>query len=50
MDWQTPVSLVIVAAAFGWLIWRSIKKRRKGGCGGSCGCAPPVEKGPKRPS
>ena len=35
---QTIAALAIAAAALGWLIWRSLAKSGKPGCGGGCGC------------
>jgi len=35
---QTIAALVVVAAAAAGLVWRSVAKRGKPGCGG--GCAP----------
>jgi FeoB-associated Cys-rich membrane protein len=39
MDWQQAAALAIVAAAFLWLLRRTLSTRRGGGCGscGSCG-------------
>jgi FeoB-associated Cys-rich membrane protein len=32
---------LLVAAALGWFVWRSVRRRARGkGCGGDCGCAP----------
>jgi hypothetical protein len=41
MPWQLTATLVLVAAAAGFLSWRLLRSLRpgKGGCGGSCGCA-----------
>ena len=36
-SFQTVAALAIVAFAAGWLLWRSLAKR-KAGCGGDCGC------------
>jgi len=36
---QTFAALAIVAAAAVCLVVRAIRKRRKPGCGGDCGCA-----------
>jgi len=36
---QTLLALVAVLAAAGWLLRRSIRKRKQPGCGGDCGCA-----------
>lgn len=43
-DWQTPLALLTVACAAGWLLARAIHKRRRAatGCGSSdegCGCS-----------
>jgi len=35
---QTYLALGVVALAAAGLIWRSLAKRRSGGCGGDCGC------------
>jgi hypothetical protein len=35
---QTIAALVVVAVAMTWLVLRSVAKRKKGGCGGDCGC------------
>jgi len=34
---QTAAALAIVAGAIAGLVWRSISKRRKGGCASGCG-------------
>jgi len=36
---QSYLALVIVGVAMIWLVWRSVAKRKKPGCGGDCGCA-----------
>jgi hypothetical protein len=44
-DWQTPLALLVVALAAGWLVLRAVRQRRRaaaGACGSSeegCGCA-----------
>lgn len=42
-DWQTPLALLTVALAAGWLVVRALRKRRRArtGCGSDgegCGC------------
>ena len=40
MDWQLPLTLLVIASAGGYLAWRgwrSWRARRKG-CGGGCSC------------
>jgi hypothetical protein len=38
MSFQTIAALAIVALAVTGLIWRSVAKSAKPGCGGGCGC------------
>jgi ABC-type nickel/cobalt efflux system permease component RcnA len=41
-SWQTIASLLIVAFAAGWLVWRALTKRHESGCGGeACGAISP---------
>ncbi len=35
---QVIVGLTI-AAAIGWLVWRSLRRKSGKACGGGCGCA-----------
>jgi hypothetical protein len=35
---QSIVALVVVALAAGWLVYRSLMKKKNSGCGGGCGC------------
>jgi hypothetical protein len=35
---QTIIALAIAAAAAAWLTVRALSRRRRGGCGGDCGC------------
>jgi len=37
-SFQTVAALAIAALALVWLIWRSVAKSSKPGCGGGCGC------------
>ena len=37
-SFQTIAALAIVALTVAWLIWRSVAKNSKPGCGGGCGC------------
>ena len=37
-SFQTIAALAIVAVAVAWLLWRTLSKRNKPGCGGGCGC------------
>jgi hypothetical protein len=37
-EFQSIAALVVVALAATWLIFRTVSKRRKPGCGGDCGC------------
>ena len=45
---QTVAALLIVAGAVGGLIWRSVAKRGKPGCGGGCGPTDQFKKHLKR--
>ena len=36
---QTVLALVLVALAAGWLVRRSLAKRKNPGCSSDCGCA-----------
>jgi hypothetical protein len=40
MDWQQAAALAIVAAAFLWLLRRTLLARRGDGCGTCGSCAP----------
>ena len=35
---QSILALAIVALAVVWLVRRSIRKKKSGGCAGDCGC------------
>jgi hypothetical protein len=37
-NWQTPVALLIVAAALFFVIRGAVKKRKTPGCAGGCAC------------
>jgi len=39
-NWQTWAALSIVAITGGVFVWRALTKKKSGGCGGGCGCAP----------
>ena len=45
---QTIAALLIVAVAASGLIWRSVAKRKKPGCGGGCGPTDQFKKSLKR--
>ncbi len=44
MNWQSNIALVVVALTAVIFIVSAVKKRRKPGCGGGCGCVKVSEK------
>lgn len=41
-DLQSKLALAIVAGAVAGLVVAWLRRRRRAGCGGDCGCAPKV--------